>query len=86
MAEAIDSSLFFFYPHGMDATVQNRSFRIRLYVREKESIGSFRSRYIYARGDTQEDTPSVGILRNSKLCFCTHKTEIASCTFVCTKA
>lgn len=27
----------------------------------------------YARGDSQEDTLSVGILRNSKLYFCAHK-------------
>ena len=31
----------------------------------------------YARGDSQEDTPSVGILRNSKLYFCAHKSVTA---------
>ena len=62
MAEAIGSPLSFFCPHGMG---------------QQYEIGTFGSRYIYVRGDTQEDTPSVGIMRNSKLCFCAHKTEIA---------
>ena len=34
MAEAIDSPLSFFNPHGMDATVENRTFRTRLYARK----------------------------------------------------
>ena len=70
MAEAIDSSLFFSVPTGWGNST-------------KSGVSGVDT---YARGDSQEDTSSVGILRNSKLCFCTHKTEIASCTFVHTKA
>ena len=61
MAEAIDSPLSFFYPHGMG---------------QQYKIGSFGSRYIRARRQSGGH-PSVGILRNSKLYFCAHKSVTA---------